>query len=68
MRAVGMASDLTFGAPPGILATKRKNVTTMATPIGAQVGDRLEAVRNPMVNLFFVTILYRDVDQGHERG
>lgn len=32
---VGMTCDLTFGAPASILAAKRKDVTTMATPIRA---------------------------------
>jgi hypothetical protein len=51
-----MTGDLTLGAPAGILPTKRKDIPTMAAPIGAQISDRLKAVRDPVVDLLFIPI------------
>lgn len=68
MCTVGVACNLTLGASAGILATKRKDVTTMATPIRAQIGDRLEAVRDPVVNLLFIIILERGMDITKQRA
>lgn len=38
----------------------------MATPTGAEVAERLESVRNSMIDLFFVALL--DAEEGSARG
>lgn len=54
---VGMTRDITFRTLSSILSTERQHVTTVTTPIGSQVCERFEAVRNPMVDLLLVSIL-----------
>jgi hypothetical protein len=53
----GMASEVTLRAFASILATEREHVATVAAPVSADVGDRLESMGYTVVNLHFVTIL-----------
>ena len=62
-----MARNLTLSAPTGILPTKRKDVTAMATPISAKIGDGLEAVRDPVIDLLFIAILQSKRDINKEK-
>jgi len=52
-----VASNTTFAALAGILATKRQHITTVAAPVCANIGDRFEAMRNTVFNLIFVALL-----------
>jgi hypothetical protein len=56
MCTVCVASDIAFSTPSGILAAQRKHVTAMAAPVGSDVGNRLKAMGDPMVNLVFVLL------------
>lgn len=35
----------------------------MATPVRTQIGDRLKAVRDPMVDLLCIVILWREINK-----
>ena len=52
-----MASYIAFGALATVLPTQRKHITTMTTPVGADVSERFKPMRNAMVDLFFVSFL-----------
>jgi hypothetical protein len=54
MGAVGVTSDVAFAAFPCVLAAEGKHLPTVTAPVRADVGQRLEAVRNAMVDLLFV--------------
>jgi hypothetical protein len=54
---IGMTCNVAFRTFSGILSTKRKHVTAMTTPIRTQICEGFETVRNPVINLFFVSIL-----------
>jgi hypothetical protein len=41
----------------GVLPPEGKHITTVTTPIGADIGDRLETMRDPMVDLLLVSLL-----------
>ena len=56
MCTVGVASDVALGTPSSVFATKGKHVAAMAAPVGADVCDRLEAMRDTMVDLVFVLL------------
>lgn len=60
MRAIRMAGNVTFGTLSSVLPTKRQHITAVTTPVGSQVCEWFETVRNPVVNLFFVPILKHD--------
>jgi len=55
--AIRMAGDIAFCAFASILTTERKHVTTVATPIGTNVCQRLKTMRDTMINFLFVSIL-----------
>lgn len=57
MRTVGVTCDVAFGAFASVLATQRKHITTVTAPICADVGDRLESVRDAMVDFLRVVVL-----------
>lgn len=57
MRTVGVTCDVAFGAFASVLATQRKHITAVTAPICTDVGDRLESVRDAMVNFFGVVVL-----------
>lgn len=42
------------GAAFGILLAKWKHIATVATPLRSHIGYRLESMRNPVLNLFFI--------------
>lgn len=42
-----------------IFLSKRQHITAVATPIRAHIGELLETMRNPMVDLFFIRISLR---------
>jgi hypothetical protein len=52
-----MARKRTLGAFPSIFLAERQHVAAMATPTRAEVAERLESVRNAMVDLFLVALL-----------
>jgi hypothetical protein len=52
-----MAGEVTLGAFAGIFPAEGKDISTMATPIGANVSDGAKSVRNTMVYLDFIAIL-----------
>lgn len=54
MCTVSVASDVALGTPSSVFATKGKHVAAMAAPVGADVCDRLEAMRDTMIDLVFV--------------
>jgi hypothetical protein len=53
---MGMARNITFRALSSVLSAKGHHITTVTTPVGSQVCDRFETVRNPVVDLFLVSI------------
>lgn len=55
--ALSMTRNITFRTLSGIFSTKRQHVTAVTTPVGSKVCERFETVRNPVVNLFLVSIL-----------
>ena len=57
MSAIGVTCDVALGTFPGILSAKRKHITAVTAPIRTEVRERFETVRNPVVDLFFVSIL-----------
>ena len=52
-----MARSVTFGTLSSILPTKGQHITAVTTPIGSQVCDWLETVRDPVVDFFLVSVL-----------
>lgn len=53
-----------------MLATQRENETAMAAPIRRDVGDRSEAMRDTVVELIFVLVLFtrkKGQPQGSQR-
>lgn len=63
MSTISVASNVTLGATTSVLASKREHVTTVATPIGTHVGERLETVRNAMIYLLLITLLQRCMNE-----
>ena len=55
--AMGVARNVTFRTFSGILPAKRQHITAMATPVGSQVRERFETMRNPVIDLFLVSVL-----------
>lgn len=55
--ATGMARNITFRTLSSTLSTKGQHRTTVATPVGSQVCERFETVRNSVIDLFLVSIL-----------
>lgn len=51
-----MACNITLGTLPGVLSAKRQHVTAVTTPVGSQVCERFEAMRNSVVDLLLVPI------------
>lgn len=45
------------GALLGVLPAQRQHVPTVTTPVGADVGDSLETMRNAVIDLFLVSLL-----------
>ena len=43
---------------PTLFPTDRQHVPAVATPIGAHVVERLEAMRNTMVDLFLIRVRF----------
>jgi len=62
MCTIGMASNLAFRTFASIFPSQREHVTTMATPVGTNVSQILKAVRNAVIDFFFVTILEIGLD------
>lgn len=56
MSAIRMAGNVALRALPRILAAKRQDEAAVAAPVGANVRDGLEAVRDSVVDLDLVTI------------
>lgn len=54
-----MTCKRTLGAFASILLPKWQHVTTVATPTGAEIAERLESMGNPMIDLFLVALLER---------
>jgi hypothetical protein len=54
--AISVARNIAFRTLPGILASKRQHIAAVTTPVGTQVRDRFETVRNPVVDLFLVSV------------
>jgi hypothetical protein len=54
---VGVASDIALRTLASIFASKREHITAVATPVSTDVCERFEAMRDAMINLFFVTFL-----------
>lgn len=57
MGTVGMAGNVAFGTPTGILATKREHISTMTTPVGTDIRDRFEAMGNTVVDFLCIVVL-----------
>lgn len=55
--AVCVACNVTFRTLSSILSTKRQHITAVTTPVGTQVCEWFETVRNPVVDLFLVSVL-----------
>lgn len=58
MCAIGVAGDIAFGAFAGIFTSQRKHVAAMATPVGADVRNSLEAMGYAMIDLVFIVLLW----------
>lgn len=65
MRTRSVAGEVTFRTFASVLAAKRKHVATVAAPAGANVGNGLKAVRYPVVDFHFVTILGEPASTEH---
>lgn len=57
MRAVGVTCNVALSTAASVLATKREHIAAVTTPVGPNIGDRLEAMRDTMVDLLSVIIL-----------
>ena len=57
MRTGLMTCDRTFRAFDRILSTERQHVTTVATPVGRQIGVGAESMWNSVIDLLFVSFL-----------
>jgi len=62
MRTGLMTCDRTFRAFDRILSTERQHVTTVATPVGRQIGVGAESMWNSVIDLLFVSFLDMLVD------
>lgn len=56
MLAIRMACEATFRAFSALFSSKRQNISAMAAPIGTDVGERLEAMMDTVVELCFVRV------------
>ena len=56
MSAIRMTGNVTLCTLASILPTQGQDVATVAAPVGANVGDGLESMRDTMVDLDFVSI------------
>ncbi len=56
MGAIGMTGDVTLGTFACILASERQDVTTVTTPVGAEVRNGFESMWDAVVELDFVSI------------
>lgn len=56
MGTIGMTSKFALRAFSGVLATQREHIPTVTAPIRANVGERLESVRNTVINLLLVLL------------
>jgi len=52
-----MARNVAFGTLSSVLPAKRQHITAVATPVGSQVCEWFETVRDPVVDLFLVSVL-----------
>ena len=59
VRTVRVTGDVAFSTTTSVLAAKREHVTTMATPVRANVGNWFESVGNTMVDLLRIVVLTR---------
>ena len=57
MRAIRVASDITFSTSTSVLAPERKHVPAVAAPIGTNIGQGLKAMRNSMIDLLLISVL-----------
>lgn len=55
--AVGVTGDVAFCTATRVLATERQHITTVATPVCTDVGDRLETMRDTMIYLLCIVVL-----------
>ncbi len=53
-----MASDIALGALACVLAAKGKHITAVTAPIRADIGQGLETMRDTMIDLLFISVLY----------
>lgn len=56
VRAICVASDIAFGATTSVLASNGEHVSTMAAPISSDVGYRLKAMGNAMIDFLLISI------------
>jgi hypothetical protein len=54
---VGVARNVAFRTLSSTLPTKGQHITAVTTPVGSQVREWFETVRDPVVDLFLVPIL-----------
>lgn len=55
--AMSVARNVAFRTLSSVLPTKRQHITAVTTPVGSQVCERFETVRDPVVDLFLVSVL-----------
>ena len=58
MGAVGVACNIALCASSGVFTAKWKHVAAMTAPVSSNVRDRLEPVRNAVIDLLLVIILH----------
>lgn len=66
MGTICVTSNVTFRAFTGILPAEGEHVSTMATPVSSNIGERLEPMGNTMVDLLLVALLKKNSDINNE--
>lgn len=54
-----MAGNVTLRASTSVFTAQREHGTAMTTPVRPDIGEWLEAMRDTMVDLLFVSVLQR---------
>lgn len=57
MSTVCVACNVAFRTLPSILPTEGQHIAAVTTPVGSQVREWLETVRDPVVDFFLVSVL-----------
>lgn len=60
MSTIGVAGNVALGTLASIFAAQREHITTVTTPVRANIGQRFETMRNAMIDLLFISFLYYD--------